>query len=210
MHPPTAQQKQACDLGAESLLKKELERHKVDLKTWYHAVYLESDHWRDLRLRAFFHHGKRCHQCRSPHQLQVHHLRYRSIFDVTVEDLQILCDSCHKLEHLGLSQPRKLRKPRMPGKSAQKSGPQPDWHHATACAGFRKLLSGYIGSVFEARFRECANISPLNRRYEKAAEKTLLVLKVFPDSEQVLAVKAMTEGKRGANARKRLKQLRPK
>jgi hypothetical protein len=68
-------------------------------KEWYRTIYLFSDHWKELRALALNTHGKICHACRATSRLDVHHLRYRNIFDVQVSDLQILCRSCHDKEH---------------------------------------------------------------------------------------------------------------
>ena len=75
-------------------------------REWYREVYLQSDHWKNLRLLAMKHHGKRCHSCYSKEQLDVHHLRYGNIYDVKVQDLQVLCRVCHMQEH-GEATPKK-------------------------------------------------------------------------------------------------------
>lgn len=80
----------------------------LTMREWYRTVYLLSDHWRELRTQALTTHGKICHSCQSVKCLDVHHLRYRSIFDVKVEDLQILCRPCHEKEH---SSPPKRSQP---------------------------------------------------------------------------------------------------
>lgn len=76
-------------------------RHPVGMshRQWYREIYLKSEHWFDLRKRALQHHGKQCYSCRATKHLQVHHLRYKNIHDVTIEDLQVLCKSCHKIVH---------------------------------------------------------------------------------------------------------------
>lgn len=63
-----------------------------------YAIYLQSDHWRDLRLRAKAVHGNRC-ACCTDEPIQMHHLRYGTWFDVTANDLIPLCDGCHELAH---------------------------------------------------------------------------------------------------------------
>lgn len=69
---------------------------------WYRNVYLHSDHWLDLRaeklaLNTF------CEQCGGAGPYDVHHRRYRNIFDCSVGDLVTLCRKCHKAEHAVLS-----------------------------------------------------------------------------------------------------------
>ena len=62
--------------------------------------YLQSQHWRSLRLAAFRTYGRKCHRCPATSRLDVHHLRYRHPWTATVvSDLQILCWRCHAAEH---------------------------------------------------------------------------------------------------------------
>lgn len=81
----------------------------MTFRDWYRTIYLTCPHWTDLRKKAFTVHGRKCHACRSEHQLDVHHLNYRNIFDVEVGDLQILCRRCHEKEHS-----KKSYRPEMP------------------------------------------------------------------------------------------------
>jgi hypothetical protein len=62
--------------------------------------YLRSDHWQTLRAAKMSQPEKRrCGVCGSRENVQVHHLRYRNIFDVQTDDLRRLCDRCHSLFH---------------------------------------------------------------------------------------------------------------
>lgn len=62
--------------------------------------YLKSDHWLDLRQRAFAKLGRRCSICKHRKRIQVHHKFYREVWTETqVDDLQVLCDACHGLKH---------------------------------------------------------------------------------------------------------------
>lgn len=84
---------------AKDRLNKELAECKLRMKDWYRIVYLRSDHWRSLREQAFEKYGRICHECKRRGRMDVHHLNYRSIFDVSVDDLQVLCRKCHRKEH---------------------------------------------------------------------------------------------------------------
>lgn len=64
-----------------------------------YAQYLDSNHWKSLRRKRLEASGYRCDQCGSGFNLQVHHLRYRNIYDVLVSDLQTLCSYCHEKKH---------------------------------------------------------------------------------------------------------------
>jgi DNA-directed RNA polymerase subunit RPC12/RpoP len=61
--------------------------------------YLGSDHWKALRRQRLELANYKCESCGSRHFLQVHHRKYRQIWDATVADLVTLCDYCHKKEH---------------------------------------------------------------------------------------------------------------
>ena len=41
----------------------------------------------------------RCSICGETKALQVHHLRYKNLYDIKTSDLRILCDTCHSLTH---------------------------------------------------------------------------------------------------------------
>lgn len=77
----------------------------TDYQIWYREVYLKSEHWKALRAKALDYHGKICFKCKSKGPLDVHHLRYRKIYDVLVTDLQVLCRSCHEMEHKPIQLP---------------------------------------------------------------------------------------------------------
>lgn len=91
-----------ADQAAERL---RVARGAMSLRDWYRGVYLGSDHWIQLRARKL---RKRpgCEECRRAKATQVHHLQYRSIFDVLLSDLQSLCWRCHAAKH-GIGKPRK-------------------------------------------------------------------------------------------------------
>lgn len=65
------------------------------------AQYLLSDRWqkkRSLKLREQNH---MCELCSSPNLLQIHHIRgYNKIPYEPLQDLVVLCDTCHNEEHL--------------------------------------------------------------------------------------------------------------
>lgn len=68
-----------------------------DKRHYYRNEYLLSDHWKALRSEKL----KRnpfCERCGRKGR-DVHHLRYRNLFDVLLSDLETLCRKCHKKEH---------------------------------------------------------------------------------------------------------------
>jgi hypothetical protein len=73
----------------------------VTYRDWYREIYLFSEHWHQLRRGALSANGDgTCADCgKMPKSLHVHHEEYRSIFDVTIQDLACLCSKCHKERH---------------------------------------------------------------------------------------------------------------
>lgn len=64
-----------------------------------YSGYLKSDHWKRLRAKAIEKAGQKCELCKHPHLLEVHHLMYRKLLDVTPDDLMVLCAACHSRAH---------------------------------------------------------------------------------------------------------------
>lgn len=67
-------------------------------KARYYA-YLKSNQWREKREVALEMYGRVCGLCGSKHDLQVHHRTYKNIYKELMEDLMILCESCHSHHH---------------------------------------------------------------------------------------------------------------
>lgn len=61
--------------------------------------YLRSDEWAQLRIDLFKHRGYVCERCNNKKKLQVHHKNYSNLFNEEPEDLEILCEKCHREEH---------------------------------------------------------------------------------------------------------------
>ena len=64
----------------------------------YHR-YLQSHQWKEKRKTALQFYGYNCCLCGSRHAIQVHHRNYRNIFKESMQDLILLCESCHKQFH---------------------------------------------------------------------------------------------------------------
>jgi 5-methylcytosine-specific restriction endonuclease McrA len=75
------------------------ENHTNDRRTYYRAEYLKSDHWKNLRKEKLAENGKICESCGRKNNLDIHHLDYKNLYDVTLEDLKVLCRKCHNDEH---------------------------------------------------------------------------------------------------------------
>lgn len=70
----------------------------TDHREWYRNVYLKSDHWKELRARKI-RENPTCQRCPSFAGVDVHHVNYKSLFDVEMSDLLSLCRQCHDKEH---------------------------------------------------------------------------------------------------------------
>ena len=84
---------------ARNLVSQSEKESGLSGKLWYRNVYLKSEHWKNLRTQRLIIANKKCEQCSDVYYLDVHHLSYKNIFDVTVEDLRVLCRICHNKEH---------------------------------------------------------------------------------------------------------------
>lgn len=74
--------------------------HQIEGRSrhYYRNVYLYSDHWKELRAKKL-EKNPNCEKCGRSVCVDVHHLIYRNLFDVTIDDLQSLCRKCHDEEH---------------------------------------------------------------------------------------------------------------
>lgn len=104
------------------------ERKAENRRKWwiFYNKYLARPHWAYIRRMAIRHAKFKCQQCQTKENLEVHHLHYGSLGHETLEDLVVLCRSCHEEEHERLRQggkrpkvnlkPRKRRRRRNKGK----------------------------------------------------------------------------------------------
>ena len=72
---------------------------KVKRNKQQYYDYLRSSQWQEKRRLALEFYGYNCGLCGSKFNLQVHHRNYRNIFKESMEDLMLLCDSCHRRFH---------------------------------------------------------------------------------------------------------------
>ncbi len=77
-------------------------------QNWSHHYheYMHSKQWRKKRRKAIRHHGPKCNRCGVNRKttgqrvkLEVHHKHYRRFGNEHLDDLEILCETCHKAEH---------------------------------------------------------------------------------------------------------------
>jgi len=71
--------------------------------------YLVSDSWKLLRQEVFKRDGYKCTKCNSPKNLVAHHLHYINLFNEHINELETLCNKCHKIEHRRLNSIKRNR-----------------------------------------------------------------------------------------------------
>ena len=80
-----------------------LSQGRVAAKHHYRFKYLKSEHWGNLRIAKLASVDAKCKHCGARDlSNDVHHLRYKKLYDVELDDLVVLCRSCHDLSHLVL------------------------------------------------------------------------------------------------------------
>ena len=69
----------------------------------YRDQYLSSEHWFGLKTRAMQHYGCRCAICgKADIANDVHHVKYKHLRDVELNDLRVLCRGHHDMVHQAL------------------------------------------------------------------------------------------------------------
>lgn len=61
--------------------------------------YLESPEWWNLRKLALQRADYHCERCQSVERLDVHHRTYQRVGAEYLNDLEVLCRTCHQEEH---------------------------------------------------------------------------------------------------------------
>jgi len=67
-------------------------------KRVYHS-YLNSKDWHDKRNIMLKYAEYKCCRCNETENLQVHHLNYNTIGNESLNDLEVVCNSCHNKIH---------------------------------------------------------------------------------------------------------------
>jgi 5-methylcytosine-specific restriction endonuclease McrA len=91
----------------------------VSQAEWWDAYrsYLDSEKWQEFRQLALLYYGQRCNRCHrwrnqlGPDEwLEVDHLHYRTLYNETLGDVQILCNTCHKRKTVRSRRMRKIKR----------------------------------------------------------------------------------------------------
>lgn len=64
-----------------------------------YGLYLQTEHWRNLRKSVLERDGRTCRHCGSGKHLRVHHITYARRGFEKLEDLITLCEDCHDKIH---------------------------------------------------------------------------------------------------------------
>ena len=74
-------------------------RAKKTLINRYRKDYYKSRVWKEVREQKFDQVGRECEECDATDYLHIHHDQYKTIGREKMDDLQVLCRSCHKKKH---------------------------------------------------------------------------------------------------------------
>lgn len=73
--------------------------------SYYRNTYLKSEHWWTLRVARLAKSKAKCLVCtKESISNDVHHIRYRNLWDVKVGDLRVMCRQCHTAYHRQLDE----------------------------------------------------------------------------------------------------------
>ena len=103
---------------------------KTGEKVETYIEYLNTNHWKAMKVRMKNHYVYECCFCRTRKRLHIHHKTYERVGNERLSDLVYACKDCHDLLH---SEPEKLiksskywnQKPRLRGKPNKKRKNKP-------------------------------------------------------------------------------------
>lgn len=70
------------------------------MKREFYLSYLNSSEWKTRRNHKLRSVNYRCEKCSSKRDLEVHHLSYEHVGHESDNELQVLCSTCHRNDHL--------------------------------------------------------------------------------------------------------------
>ncbi len=79
--------------------------------SYYRDTYLKSEDWKNLRALKLHESKNKCKLCGKKNQSNdVHHVKYKKLYDVKLSDLIVLCRPCHNNVHVLLEKYAGLKK----------------------------------------------------------------------------------------------------
>lgn len=85
--------------GNAILVRRTIRKPRKKKSRLNYKNYLQSEQWREKREMVFRFNGRQCVHCGSEKRLHVHHVTYENLGNEKLEDLMVLCESCHAEEH---------------------------------------------------------------------------------------------------------------
>lgn len=81
--------------------RQKLKNFKYEIKKMPYSQFLNSNYWLNVRMEVLKRDDFKCIICKRNNNLQVHHNTYRHHYKehLHLEDLDTLCDICHKIYH---------------------------------------------------------------------------------------------------------------
>lgn len=84
---------------------------RANFMSYYRDIYLKSEDWKSFRKIVLQKQHHTCRLCKtSGFALDVHHLKYKRLWDVTVSDVKVLCRDCHNKVHALMGKYKLLKK----------------------------------------------------------------------------------------------------
>lgn len=167
-----------------------LTQGQINAKHHYRFSYLKSEHWSNLRLAKLASVDAKCKRCRFRDlSNDVHHLRYRGLYDVQIEDLVVLCRSCHSFVHEALDNFGEYIEASKDAWMATMQAAQ--WSAAQKHFGTSPKVSpgDDVFSVWSAWLRNEKMNEQCRRQYEKSIQKgktPFLLKKLRPEIGKIL------------------------
>ena len=90
-----------ADRLANSFAYRQGLRRGIELAKMRYPDYLKTREWRDTRQHAIEAANGSCQRCGSGQRLDVHHLSYDHRGFEELDELAVLCNPCHRLQHDG-------------------------------------------------------------------------------------------------------------
>lgn len=77
-----------------------LKKESLKAKKTKYRIYLNSKKWRAFKKSVLKKRGNICERCKlETEKLDLHHKTYARLFNELPEDVELLCRSCHEIEH---------------------------------------------------------------------------------------------------------------
>ena len=107
--------------------------------------YLKSDHWKNFRIEYYKANERKCIECGSTNDLNLHHLTYERLGREKLEDVVCLCNTCHFKLHEKMDKKKKPIAKKRKTKGKTKSKPK----RKVSCTNCKWFKFGYYCDKFD-------------------------------------------------------------